>query len=78
MAVDFPKDPVRAAVYYRCAAESGNLNGQYFYAQCLEMGVGVRKDVAEAINLFGLSARQGHTYAQNRFVALTNVNLRRK
>lgn len=58
------KDSVRAAKWYRHAAERGLAPAQREYGLCLESGNGVEANMAEAVNWYRLAAAQGDGYAE--------------
>jgi TPR repeat protein len=45
--------------------------GQYYYADCLFTGIGVKMDKKEALNLFKASASQGCELAQQKIPLVT-------
>lgn len=47
------------------AAQSGNPEGQFQLGMCLQDGLGVDKDLAEAVKWYTQAAQQGHPGAQN-------------
>jgi TPR repeat protein len=59
-------DYEKALLYYRKAAESGNIVGQYNMGIMYQYGKGVEKDETTAIYWYRKSARQGYISAQNR------------
>ncbi len=56
--VQVPRDDVRAAHWYRRAAELGQPEAQYELALMYELGLGVPVDPDEAANWYGLAAEQ--------------------
>ena len=54
------KDETKAAALYRQAAAYGCAEGQTNWGYMLDTGMGVPKDRAEAVRLYGLAASQGH------------------
>lgn len=47
-------------------SKSGSPEAQYFYARCLEYGIGTQRDLATAIDFYHRSAAQGNAKAQHR------------
>ncbi|MEZ0243239.1 MAG: tetratricopeptide repeat protein [Sphingomonas sp.] len=59
-----PKDPVKAADYYRRAAEAGSAHGQWRYGVMLDMGEGgLKSDPVAAMRWFEKARAQGFTNA---------------
>ena len=56
---------VKAAKYYRIAAEQGHADAQSNLGACYENGTGVSKDYTEAVKWYRKAATQGQMYAQN-------------
>ena len=54
------------ASYYRKAAEQGDADAQYNFGKCYEYGhgIGIKKDINEAIKWYQKAAEQGHSDAQ--------------
>ena len=48
--------------------EQGHAGAQNNLGYCYENGIGVKKDVKEAVKLYHKAAEQGHTIAQNNLV----------
>jgi TPR repeat protein len=59
-----------AAKYYLMAAKQGHSEGMYNYAEMLENGKGVRKNVKEAKEMYQAAAKKGHMRARERLSAL--------
>lgn len=59
-----------AATWYRLAAERGFAKAQAHLALMYELGLGVPKDSAESLRLYGLAAEQGQPLAQYNFARL--------
>jgi TPR repeat protein len=57
------KEDARAAQLYRLSAEQGNRDGQFFYAQMLEKGKGVDRDVRAAADCYGKLVAQAYEAA---------------
>ena len=57
------RSPEIAANLFKQGAEKGDPNGMYFYAGCLEEGLGVPKDIKLASEWFKKSARAGNPRA---------------
>jgi serine/threonine protein kinase/TPR repeat protein len=57
------RSPEIAANLFRQGAEKGDPNGMFFYAGCLEEGLGVQKDFKAAVEWFKRSARAGNPRA---------------
>jgi TPR repeat protein len=55
----------QAALYYRQAAEQGNVDGQFGLGSLYAAGEGVERDAAAARRWFELAASQGHAGAIN-------------
>src|SRR5579864_924144 len=53
-----------AAMWFRKAAEQGNVDGQFKLGAMYEHGRGVDADATEAANWYRKAAQQGHTGAQ--------------
>ena len=70
MGLGLPKDPAKAARWYRKAAEQGLPEAQYSLGQMYAEGRGVRKDLVEAHMWLSLSARAGFDAAHRALVAL--------
>ncbi|TAL31156.1 MAG: AAA family ATPase [Alphaproteobacteria bacterium] len=60
-----PKDPVKAAEWYRRAADQGHSDAQFNLGRCYETGVGVKKNLADAVMWYRMAAGKGHAAAQN-------------
>ena len=60
----YKKDYVRAAKWYRKAAEQGNANSQFFLGWMYRQGYGITKNNIEAIKWYRKSAEQGNTDGQ--------------
>src|SRR5581483_5823666 len=54
-----PQDYVKAANWFRKAAEGGHAESQYRLAQMLAIGQGITQDNAEAANWYRKAAEQG-------------------
>jgi TonB family protein len=63
-------DAAAAAEWFRKAAAQSYTEAQFAYAEALELGVGVRKDDAEAPRLYELAARAGWPAALQRMLAV--------
>lgn len=61
-----PRDPTRAAGWYRRAAELGDAVGQLNIGDLLSRGVGVPRDRVKGYMWLGLAAAQGRTWAADR------------
>ena len=59
-----PRDPARAVVWYRRAAEAGIAEAQFNLAHCLASGRGIPRDDSEAFLWMRRAAVQGLTDAQ--------------
>jgi serine/threonine protein kinase/TPR repeat protein len=57
------RSPEIAANLFKQGAEKGDPNGMFFYAGCLEEGLGVPKDFKTAVEWFKRSARAGNPRA---------------
>ena len=57
------RSPEIAANLFKQGAEKGDPNGMFFYAGCLEQGLGVPKDFKTAVEWFKRSARAGNPRA---------------
>ena len=57
------RSPEIAANLFKQGAEKGDPNGMFFYAGCLEDGLGVPKDFKTAVEWFKRSARAGNPRA---------------
>jgi TPR repeat protein len=55
--------PLRLSAW-RAAAEKGNPNGQVIWGDCLEEGIGVSQDYAEAVKWYRMAAEQGFASGQ--------------
>jgi hypothetical protein len=67
------KDPARAVILYCQAARLGDPEAQYALGWMFANGRGVARDDSLAAGLFGLSAAQGHEYAE-RMLGFVNVS----
>lgn len=56
-------DPVAACALFRQGAEKGDASSMFLYAQCLEGGVGLESDSAEARKWYEQAAAKGDTRA---------------
>ena len=59
-----PPDYENAVIWYRKAAEQGNIKGQCNLGWCYSTGKGVQKDEAETVKWMRKAADQGDAYAQ--------------
>ena len=59
------KDPVKAARWFRIAAEKGNNEAQFNLAVMYRKGVGVATDLKEAVKWYKNAALQGDVRAQS-------------
>ena len=59
------KDDVKAAEWFRKAADQGYYWGQYNLGSFYASGRGVEKDDVKAVEWYQKAARQGHKEAQN-------------
>lgn len=66
------KDPAQAVVLYCQAARMGDAEAQYALGWMYANGRGIQRNDSMAAGLFGLSAAQGHQYAQ-RMLAFLNT-----
>ena len=62
-----PKNEEKAAKYFQKSAESGNLEGKFQYAYCLENGIGIKQDIVQALKIYKEAADSGHPSAQFRY-----------
>lgn len=62
-----PIDKYMAVQCFRNAAMSGHLDGQFYFARCLETGNGIAQNFTEAVNWYSLAANKGH------LIAITNL-----
>lgn len=60
----YKKDYVKAAEWYRKAAEQGNANSQFFLGWMYRQGYGITKNNVEAAKWYHKAAEQGHALAQ--------------
>jgi TPR repeat protein len=67
---EFGKRPDEAAVWFERAAEKGYDRAMYNYGYCLEMGLGVEKDLERALNLYNKARDLGNTHATYRLALL--------
>ena len=58
-----PADPAAACVLFRQGAEKGDASSMFYYAQCLEGGVGLDADATEARKWYEQAAAKGDTRA---------------
>ncbi len=58
------RDPAKAAMFFRKAAEQGHAGAQYNLALMYKLGVTVPRDCHEAARLYILAAEQGYDKAQ--------------
>jgi TPR repeat protein len=63
-------DPAAGASLMRQAANQGNVNAQFKYADYLERGVGVAKDLALAAHFYILAMDGGHSLAKAEYERL--------
>jgi TPR repeat protein len=68
-----PRDPAKAAFWFRKAAENGNTAGEVEYAILLFNGEGVAADERLAARYFRRAAGRGNAIAQNRLARLYAV-----
>ena len=54
-----PSDPVAAVALFKQGAEKGDASSMFYYAQCLEGGVGLTADAAEARKWYEEAAAKG-------------------
>ncbi|KAJ3213762.1 hypothetical protein HDU67_002513 [Dinochytrium kinnereticum] len=59
-----PYDPVQAVALYRQAAANGHKEAMVRFARCLELGVGIKRDLAEAIRIYQAQATASVELAQ--------------
>src|ERR671930_510758 len=59
-----PRDPARAAEWYRKAADAGHLAAQIALAAMYYNGEGVPQDAGKAVEWYTKAAQQGDTVAQ--------------
>jgi TPR repeat protein len=57
------KQSLKAAKWYRKAANQGEAKSQFTLGMIYEKGKGVKKDVAEAAKWYGKAAKQGNADA---------------
>ena len=57
------KDPAKAAALFKDGAERKNPLCMYFYAMCLEGGIGVEKNKKEADAMYRAAAKLGNAKA---------------
>jgi len=65
-----PSDAAAALLATVAQAEAGDKEAQYRLARVFHKGVGVRRDLVEALQLYELSAQQGYLPAQMELAAL--------
>ena len=68
-----PKDPGKAAEWFRRAADNGDIAGEVEFAILLFNGTGLPKDEARAARYFRHAAARGNAIAQNRIARLYAV-----
>lgn len=61
-------DPKLAFYWYKKAAESNNIDGQYHLAVAYEEGIGTSIDLFKAIKYYEMAAKRGDRLAQNTLV----------
>ena len=59
-----------AVKWYKKAAAQGEMYGQHNLAACYEKGKGMKKDIPEALKLYGKAAEQGYTEAAKNIIRL--------
>ena len=67
-----PGDKKEAAVYFKKAADSGNVDAMFNYGLMLNQGDGIRVNKKEAANYFKKAADQGHADAMLNFAIMLN------
>jgi TPR repeat protein len=65
-----PKDSAQAIKYFQRAALLGCPTAAFNYAQCLEFGVGVAENAAEALDWYKTAAMAGDVEAEKRLEIL--------
>jgi hypothetical protein len=59
-----PRDVVKAARYFKMAADQGHAGGQCNYGFCLRNGIGVTQDLVKGTEYYKMTADHGNAHGQ--------------
>ncbi|CAG8494355.1 3330_t:CDS:1 [Ambispora leptoticha] len=67
------KDEWRGYLYFKRAAAAGHYGGHYNMAECYQKGVGVNRDLHQAIRMYRKSSNEGYIYAKYQLPCLFRI-----